>query len=226
MTKKKEGKKRFQQIVTKFNVTIRSIGNMRATAVLHAAFYSLAMLMVLCTTTWFAPLSLCHAATAADEGEMPASIYDVIETDNKGQPLDFEQYKGKILFIINVASRCPYAKDHYSLFRRLFKYRSRGFEMILVPSNQFMQEPKDDKDIAIYAKKQLFSGVILTKGDVNGKTARPLFRYLKQASGKKLIEWNFDGAFLVTSTGEVSSTTKDTVEEEVRELLGIAHNEL
>jgi glutathione peroxidase len=149
-----------------------------------------------------------------------------METDNKGQPLDFEQYKGKVLFIINVASRCPYAKDHYSLFRRLFKYRSRGFEIILAPSNQFMQEPKDDKDIAIFAKKQLYSGVILTKGDVNGKTARPLFRYLKEASGKKLIEWNFDGAFLVTSTGEVSSTNKDTVEEEVRELLGISHDEL
>ena len=120
---------------------------------------------------------------------IPSSIYDIIETDSKGQDHDMAQYKGKILFIINTASRCPYTKDHYSLFRRLFKYRSRGFEIILVPSNQFMQEPKDDADIAIFARKQLFSGVILTKGDVNGKNARTLYRYLKEATGKRLIEW-------------------------------------
>ena len=126
---------------------------------------------------------------AAENDPIPATIYDVMETDNKGQDHDMEQYKGKVLLIINVASRCPYTKEHYSLFRRLFKYRSKGFEMILAPSDQFMQEPKDDKEIAIFAKKQLFSGVILTKADVNGKNTRPLYRYLKQASGKKLIEW-------------------------------------
>ena len=130
-----------------------------------------------------------YGVHAAASDPIPESIYDIMEMDNKGQDHDMEQYKGKVLLIINVASQCPYTKEHYSLFRRLFKYRSKGFEMILAPSDQFMQEPKDDKEIAIFAKKQLFSGVILTKADVNGKNARPLYRYLKQATGKKLIEW-------------------------------------
>jgi glutathione peroxidase len=125
----------------------------------------------------------------ADEEELPISLYDIVETDNAGNELKMETLKGKVLFIINTATRCPYTKEHFSLFRRLFKYRRHGLEIILAPSNQFMQEPGDDKSIMIFAKKQLFSGIILTKGDVNGKSARTLFKFLKDATGKKFIEW-------------------------------------
>ena len=54
---------------------------------------------------------------------------------------------------------------------------------------QFMQEPGDDSSIAKFARKQLFSGTILAKDDVNGKYTRPLYRYLKEVTGKTLIEW-------------------------------------
>jgi glutathione peroxidase len=127
--------------------------------------------------------------TRAEEDDIPVSLYDIVEKDNKGDDLKMESLKGKVLFIVNTASRCPYTKEHYSLFRRLFKYRRHGLEIILAPSNQFMQEPGDDKAIMVFAKKQLFSGIILTKADVNGKTTRPLFKYLKDVTGKKFIEW-------------------------------------
>ena len=78
---------------------------------------------------------------SASNADTPVSelLYDVVETDNKGNEFLFNSFQNKVLFIINVASRCPYTKDYYSLFRRLFKYKKHGLEIILAPSNQVQQ---------------------------------------------------------------------------------------
>ena len=89
-----------------------------------------------------------------------------------------------------------------------------------------MQEPGDNNKIAIFAKKQFYNGIILDKADVNGKNTRPLFKYLKKVTGKKSINWNFDGRFLCDRGGSCSLTDITTVEKEIISMLGISTDEL
>ena len=71
------------------------------------------------------------------------------------------------------------------------------------------------------ARHWQFDGVILSKANVNGPEARPLFAYLKHVTGKQNIDWNFDGKFLVSRDGKVTHLAPGTdVEREVRELVG------
>ena len=64
------------------------------------------------------------------------SIYDIVETDIVGKRIPFSDFKGSILYIVNVASRCGYTAENYETFRHLSKYRDEGVYTILAPCNQ------------------------------------------------------------------------------------------
>jgi len=98
--------------------------------------------------------------------------------------------------------------------------RSQGLEIVVAPCNQFgQQEPGSPEEITTFANSQEFEGLILAKGDVNGDGTRPLFKYLKEHTSKKHINWNFDGAFLVSRSGFFRRVTYGNVETEVKALL-------
>lgn len=131
----------------------------------------------------------CRLFKEADTS-VPKSLYDIIETDLFGNPLNFEDFKGKVIYVVNVASYCGYTEENYELLRNLRKYASKGLEIIIAPCNQFgLQEPGDAVAIAKFAKKERFAGTILAKADVNGPLTRPLFRFLKAATKKDIISW-------------------------------------
>jgi len=162
------------------------------------------------------------AKHASDLEPLPSSFYDIVETDLDGKELKFSDFRGQVVYIVNVASHCGYTKENYDMFRKLAKYRKQNyFEIVLAPCNQFgQQEPGDEVAISNYARKQDFEGIILAKGDVNGAKARTTFRYLKNASGVSSISWNFDGKFLVGKNGEVFHVTDNKdLEAMVKELL-------
>jgi glutathione peroxidase len=119
------------------------------------------------------------------------SIYDIDnELDINGQVINFNQFRGKVLYIVNVASKCGYTAENYEMFKKLQKYRSQGLEIILAPCNQFgSQEPGDSGTISNFIRDQEFEGTVLSKADVNGDNTRPLFSYLKKATGKTRISW-------------------------------------
>lgn len=140
----------------------------------------------------------CHNLRSANDKKKaeeasklaPSELHSIVETDIYGNPLKFEQFKGKVLYIVNVASYCGYAPENYEHFRHLAKYRSRGLEIIIAPCNQFgFQEPGDSVAISTFVKKQKFEGTVLAKGDVNGPKTRPLYEYLKKVTGRDLIHW-------------------------------------
>jgi glutathione peroxidase len=150
------------------------------------------------------------AAVSTESANVPDSFYDIVETDIDGKTVDFSQFAGKVVYVTNVASRCGYTAENYELFRSLAKHRSDEFEIVLAPCNQFgFQEPGDAKQISDFADKQKFEGIVLSKADVNGGSTRPLFMYLKKASGKHYIQWNFDGKFIVDKAGKVHVPTKN-----------------
>jgi len=129
-------------------------------------------------------------STSAVDSSSLGSFYDVVETDIDGNEFKFDAFKGRVVYVINVASYCGYTEENYRVFRELKKYTSQGLVIVLAPCNAFgYQEPGDGYAIKTFAKKQDFSGVVLSKADVNGHDTRPAFKYLKRATNFANINW-------------------------------------
>ena len=111
-----------------------------------------------------------------------------METNIFGEEISFETLRGKYLFIINVASEDGNSKDNYQLLQQLSQLRSNYFEILIFPCNQFGDnEPRVDRDIAFFARKHGYRGLVMSKGDVNGVNTRPTFQFLKANSLKTHI---------------------------------------
>lgn len=145
------------------------------------------------------------------------SIYDFKVTNIKGEEVLLEKYKGKVLLIVNVASKCAFTPQYEGLETLYQKYKNKDFMILGFPSNQFSnQEPGSNKEIQEFCS--LTYGVdfdMFAKIDVNGKNTAPLYKYLKKEAsgifGTESIKWNFT-KFLISKDGKVieryGSTTK------------------
>ena len=121
---------------------------------------------------------------------------------------DFSAFKGKVLLIVNTASKCGFTPQYKGLEALYKKYKDQGFEILGFPCNQFgKQEPGDSAEISQFC--ELNFGVtfpLYAKVDVNGDDAHPLFNWLKAEApgvfGTEGIKWNFT-KFLVGRDGKV-----------------------
>jgi glutathione peroxidase len=134
-------------------------------------------------------------------------IYDFSAKLNDGKEKKLSAYKGKVLLIVNTASRCGNTPQYKGLQQLYEKYKDRGFEILAFPCNQFgHQEPGSDEDIRQFC--DLNYGVefpLFSKIEVNGEDAHPLYQFLKSEKGGLLgdaIKWNFT-KFLVDKQGNV-----------------------
>ena len=155
-------------------------------------------------------------------------IYDHIVQDSQGKDLSLKDYQGKVLLIVNTASKCGFTKQYAGLQDLYEKYRDRGFEILAFPCNQFgHQEPGTNQEIQNFCT-DLFSVTfpVMGKIDVNGEGESPLYTDLKKSQGGLLgsaIKWNFT-KFLVDRQGRVvgrfAPTTKpQDLEEEIEKIL-------
>lgn len=121
----------------------------------------------------------------------PTSFYEIKERDINGATVDFAQFEGKVVYVVNVASYCGYTESNYQLINQLNnKYANKGLEVVVFPCNQFgAQEPGSGQEITNFAKAKGFSGTIMSKGDVNGDKTRPTFKFLKDRTAKNYITW-------------------------------------
>jgi glutathione peroxidase len=114
-----------------------------------------------------------------------AKIYDFKALTSKGKELDFAQFEGKVLLIVNTASKCGFTPQFEGLEKLNEKYKDKGLVVIGFPCNQFAgQDPGSDSEISEFC--QLNYGVtfqIMKKIDVNGAEAHPIFTYLKGEAG-------------------------------------------
>ncbi len=110
-----------------------------------------------------------------------ARIYDFKALTSKGKEIDFSQFEGKVLLIVNTASKCGFTPQFAGLEELNQKYKERGLVIVGFPCNQF-KEQDPDSDAQIEEFCQLNYGVtfqIMKKIDVNGPAAEPIFEYLK-----------------------------------------------
>ena len=136
------------------------------------------------------------------------SVYDFSATTIDGKPRKLADYKGKVLLVVNTASKCGFTPQYKGLEALYKKYKDKGLVVLGFPSNQFgAQEPGPESEIAEFCEMNY--GVtfpLFSKVDVNGDAAHPLFKYLtstkKGLLGSEGIKWNFT-KFLVDKKGEV-----------------------
>ena len=119
-----------------------------------------------------------------------ATIYDYKAIASNGKEIDFADFKGKVLMIINTASKCGFTPQFDGLEELNEKYRERGLVMLGFPCNQFAnQDPGTDSEITEFCRVNY--GVtfqMMKKIDVNGKEEHPLYTYLKEQAPKEEVK--------------------------------------
>jgi glutathione peroxidase len=176
------------------------------------------------------------------------TIYDFTTKNNRGEDVSLSSYRGKVLLIVNTATKCGLTPQYEALEALYQKYKGRDFEVLDFPCNQFMkQAPGTDEDIQSFCTlKYDTTFPRFSKVDVNGKDAHPLFVWLKEQCGEdegdeksksfaKMtrvmkpfaksgdIKWNF-GKFLIDRDGNVAGRyspafTPDKLETSIDALL-------
>ena len=136
------------------------------------------------------------------------SVYDFSARDIKGQEKSLEEYRGKVLLIVNTASKCGFTPQLEGLQSLYSELGERGLEVLGFPCNQFLsQDPGNDDDISQFCS--LNYGVdfpMFSKIEVNGSGTHPLYQFLKKQAkglmGSEKVKWNFT-KFLVGRDGQV-----------------------
>ncbi|MBI1198206.1 MAG: glutathione peroxidase [Phenylobacterium sp.] len=145
------------------------------------------------------------------------TIYDFEAETLDGKPAPLSAYRGKVVLIVNTASKCGFTPQYAGLETIWKRYRDRGFVVVGFPCNQFgAQEPGDAAEIANFCSLTYeVDFPMMKKIEVNGSGTHPLYRYLKRARkgvlGTEGIKWNFT-KFLVNRQGEVVHRFAPTVD--------------
>jgi glutathione peroxidase len=156
---------------------------------------------------------------------MDNGIYEIGVETLDGQPVGMESYRGKVLLIVNTASKCGMTPQYAGLQVLHERLGKRGLAVLGFPCNQFgAQEPGDAEQIGEFCEKNYgVSFPMHAKIEVNGGTTHPLYQFLKSQVGGD-IEWNFT-KFLVDTQGNVvqrfgPQVTPETIAPEIERLLG------
>jgi glutathione peroxidase len=158
------------------------------------------------------------------------NVYDFQANALDGKPVDLAQYRGKVLLIVNTASKCGFTPQYQGLETVYRELRGHGLEVLGFPCNQFgAQEPGTEEEIGAFCEKNYgVSFPMFAKVDVNGDNAHPLWKYLKGEApgvlGTEGIKWNFT-KFLIGRDGTVAKryapTTKpEEIADDIERLLG------
>ena len=156
------------------------------------------------------------------------SLYDFTVSDQADQPVSLQDYKGKVVLIVNTATGCGLTPQYQGLQELYDKYKDQGFEILDFPCNQFMgQAPGSAEEINSFCNLNYHTTFPrFAKIKVNGKEAEPLFEWLKKEKSGPLgarIEWNF-AKFLINREGQVverfsSKTDPLKMEDTIKALL-------
>ena len=148
-----------------------------------------------------------------------SDFYQLSATTLQGQPVDFSCYRGKVVLIVNTASKCGFTPQYAGLEELYRKHKDAGFTVIGFPCNQFGgQEPGSNEEIQNFCSlDQKVTFPVMGKVNVNGDDAHPLYKWLKHEKpgllGLERVKWNFE-KFLIGRDGKVIGRWASTTEPE------------
>lgn len=157
------------------------------------------------------------------------SIYDYSAKTLGGQDVSLSDYRGQVLLIVNTASKCGFTPQYEGLEALYRAYKDRGLTILGFPCNQFgAQEPGNAEEIANFCSLTYdVTFPMLAKIDVNGRSAHPLYTFLKTEQkgllGTEGIKWNFT-KFLINREGKAvaryaPTVAPEAIEADIRALL-------
>jgi glutathione peroxidase len=157
------------------------------------------------------------------------TVYDFTAKTLAGDEISLSNFRGKVLLIVNTASKCGFTPQYEGLEKLYEKLHGEGLTVLGFPCNQFgSQEPGTESEIGAFCQKNYgVSFPMFAKIDVNGENAHPLYKFLKKEEkgvlGTQAIKWNFT-KFLIDKDGNpverYGSTTKpEDIEGDIRKLL-------
>jgi len=158
-----------------------------------------------------------------------SNFFDIPVRTVEGRETTLEPYRGDVLLIVNVASKCGFTPQYTGLQALEAKYASRGFHVLGFPCNQFMgQEPGTEQEILEFCSTNYdVSFPLFSKIEVNGSGTHPVYQFLKSHAkgllGTEAIKWNFT-KFLVSRSGadiarHAPQETPESLEAEIESLL-------
>ncbi len=158
----------------------------------------------------------------------PSSVYDFSVPTSAGEEQALSAYQGKVMLIVNTASKCGFTPQYEGLQTLYNNYAERGLEIIALPCNQFRgQEPGSNAEVQEFCQMNYgLSFPVMGKIEVNGPGRHPLYSYLTQQAGgifNDNIKWNFT-KFLVDRNGQVVArfatiTKPDALAKSIEKLL-------
>lgn len=159
------------------------------------------------------------------------SIYDFTVKDIDGEDLKLEKFKGKVVLIVNVASKCGNTPQYEGLQKIYSKYKDQGFVILGFPANNFLgQEPGTNEEIKQFCTLNYnVTFPMFSKISVKGKDIAPLYKYLTEKetnpefAGK--ISWNFN-KFLIDRNGKIVARFGSKVKPESEEIIGTIEKNL
>ena len=156
------------------------------------------------------------------------SFYDLSAEQLEGGEFDFKQLEGKVVLVVNTASKCGFTPQFEGLEKIYQDFKDDGLVVLGFPCNQFgSQDPGSASEIGEFCQRNYgVSFPMMAKVDVNGSDTHPVYKYLKKAQGGLLmdaIKWNFT-KFLVNREGEVverfgSITKPESLKSDIKKLL-------
>jgi glutathione peroxidase len=153
-------------------------------------------------------LLLCMLFCAATLVAAEKTVYDFTLNSIDGQPAPLAAYKGKVVLLVNVASKCGYTPQYSALESTYEKYKDRGFIIVGIPANNFgAQEPGSNQEIKTFcSSKYHVTFPMMAKVSVKGEDITPLYQFLTDKSSNPQsggeIKWNFT-KFLIGPDGRV-----------------------
>ena len=147
-------------------------------------------------------------------GIASGSIFELKATNIDGSEVSISNYKGKVLLVVNTASRCGFTPQYKSLEKLYKKYKQHDFIVLAFPSNDFRQELSTNEEIKDFCEAYELSFPIFAKGKVKGFEKQEVFKYLTEDSNGKSrgeIRWNFV-KFLVSREGKLVKRFRSSVD--------------
>ena len=134
-------------------------------------------------------------------------FYDFTIESITGEIINFEDYKNKVVLVVNTASFCGFTKQYDELQELWELYKEQGFIVLGVPSNSFNQEKKNNADVKEFCEVNFnISFPLTTITEVKGENAHELFKWAKKNHGKSAVpKWNFH-KILINKEGKVEDT--------------------
>jgi glutathione peroxidase len=158
------------------------------------------------------------------------NIYDFTLPSIDGKPMPLAEFKGKVVLVVNVASRCGYTPQYSALESLYEKYKDQGFVIVGFPANNFgAQEPGTNEEIKTFcSRKYNVTFPMYSKVSVKGDDQTPLYQYLTKQTGPSIagdIKWNFT-KFLVDRNGNVVERFESAVTPDSKEVVSAVEKQL